>query len=262
MYSPEQLRSIREEELETVLRHLPPPGASILEIGGGTGFQARRLADRGYEVASIDVVPSEPDSTETFPVTGYDGREIPFADRSFDVIFSSNVLEHIEEPILIHRECRRVLKPGGYCVHVVPTAAWRFWTSAGYHTDLAQRVVRIAMNHLPPRKARLAAADAIPGSRPRGIRARSPVEILRRLLLPSPHGARGNALSELRTFSVHSWQRHFLENGMEILAVEPLRLFYTGHMLLGRRWSLASRRKASEFLGSACVLFKVRYRVQ
>jgi hypothetical protein len=49
---------------------------------------------------------------------------------------------------------------------------------------------------------------------------------------------------------------------MEIMVVEPMRLFYTGHMLLGRRWSLASRRNASRFLGSACILFKVRYRVQ
>ena len=68
--------------------------------------------------------------------------------------------------------------------------------------------------------------------------------------------------SELLAFSVQSWQRHFIGNGMEILAVEPLQLFYTGHMFLGRRWSLASRRKASRFLGSACILFKVRYRDQ
>jgi SAM-dependent methyltransferase len=262
VFSPDQLWSIREEELKTVLRHLPAPGASILEIGGGTGFQARRLAARGYEVASIDVVPSEPDSTETFPVTGYDGREIPFADRSFDVIFSSNVLEHIEEPGVIHQECRRVLKPEGCCVHIVPTAAWRFWESAGYHADLAHRFVRMGMAGFPFRKAGFTDATDIPGLRPRGIRQRSPGELLRRLLIPSPHGAHGNAFSELLAFSVQSWRRHFIESGMEILAVEPMRLFYTGHMFLGRRWSLASRRNASRFLGSACILFKVRYRVQ
>ncbi len=173
MFSPEQLWAIREEELKTVLRHLPPPGASILEIGGGTGFQARRLADRGYQVTAIDIVPSEPDSTKTFPVIGYDGRRLPFADRSYDAIFSSNVLEHIEEPGLIHGECRRVLKPAGYCVHVVPTAVWRFWELAGYHTALAHRFVRVATAGLPVRKARPGAAVDIPGFRPRGIRERS-----------------------------------------------------------------------------------------
>jgi SAM-dependent methyltransferase len=262
MFSPEQLRSIREEELKTVLRHLPRPGASVLEIGGGTGFQARRLADRGYEMTAIDIVPSEPDSTKAFPVIGYDGRRFPFANRSFDAVFSSNVLEHIEEPGRIHGECRRVLKPEGYCVHVVPTVAWRFWESAGYHTDLAHRFVRMVMDRLPYRKTRCAATVDVPGFHPRGIRERSPGELLRRVLIPSPHGAHGNAFSELLAFSVQSWQRHFIENGMEILAVEPMRLFYTGHMFLGRRWSLASRRNASRFLGSACILFKVRYRVQ
>jgi SAM-dependent methyltransferase len=262
MSSPEQLRTIREEELKTVLRHLPPPGASILEIGGGTGFQARMLSDRGYQVTSIDIVPSESDSTTTFPVTGYDGRQIPFADRSFDALFSSNVLEHIEEPGLIHGECRRVLKPEGCCVHVVPTAVWRFWELAGYHTALARRFVQVAAAGLPVRKARPGAAVDSPGCRPRGIRERTFGELCRRVLIPSPHGANGNAFSELLTYSVRSWKSHFLENGMEILAAEPTRLFYTGHMFLGRRWSLASRRRASEFLGSASVLFKVRFRDQ
>jgi len=262
VFSPDQLRSIREEELQTALRHLPRPGASILEVGGGTGFQARRLADRGYEVTAIDVAPSGPDSTKAFPVAWYDGRRFPFADRSYDAVFSSNVLEHIEEPGLIHQECRRVLKPEGYCVHIVPTAAWRFWESAGYHTDLAHRFVRMAVDRLPYRKTRCAATVDVPGFRPRGIRERTPGELLRRVLIPSPHGAHGNAFSELLAFSLQSWQRHFIESGMEILAVEPMRLFYTGHMFLGRRWSLASRRNASRFLGSACILFKVRYRDQ
>lgn len=260
MFSPEQLWSIRAEELKTALRHLPPPGASILEIGGGTGFQAKQLADHGYQVTAVDIVPSEPNSTAALPVIGYDGRRFPFADRSFDAVFSSNVLEHVEEPGLIHGECRRVLKPAGFCVHVVPTAAWRFWESAGYHVDLAHRFVRMAAARLPFRKTRFGAAVDIPGFRPRGIHERTPGELLRRLLLPAPHGAHGNAFSELLSFSVRSWRRHFFGNGMEILAVEPMRLFYTGHMFLGRRWSLASRRKASRFLGSAGILFKVRYR--
>ncbi len=262
MFSPEQLRSIREEELKAVLRHLPPQGASILEIGGGAGFQARGLADRGYEVDAIDIAAREADSANVFPVIGYDGRRFPFADRSHDAVFSSNVLEHLTEPGLIHRECRRVLKPEGSCVHVVPTAVWRFWESAGYHPALALRFVRSAVAWLAPRKTRFAAGGDIPGFRPRGIRERPPGELLRRGLFPAPHGARGNALSELLAFSVRSWRRHFLENGMEILLVEPMRLFYTGHMFLGRRWSLASRRRASEFLGSASILFKVRFRDQ
>lgn len=260
MFSPDQLWSIRTEELKTVLRHLPPPGASILEIGGGTGFQAKQLADHGYRIDAIDTVPSETHSTTAVRVIGYDGRRFPFADRSYDAVFSSNVLEHIEEPGLIHAECRRVLKPAGYCVHVVPSTSWRFWESAGYHAALAQRFVRMATDRLPFRAARFAAATEMPGFRPRGIRERSFGELLRRAVLPAAHGAHGNAFSELLAFSVRSWRRHFIGNGMEILAVEPLRLFYTGHMFLGRRWSPASRRKASGFLGSAGVLFTVRFR--
>jgi SAM-dependent methyltransferase len=115
--------------------------AQLGDISGGTGFQARRLAVRGYAVTAIDIVQSDPDSMQAFPVARYDGGRFPCADRSYDAVFSSNVLEHIEEPGLIHRECRRVLKPEGYCVHVVPTAAWRFWEAAGHHAGLAAAAV-------------------------------------------------------------------------------------------------------------------------
>jgi SAM-dependent methyltransferase len=262
MFSPGQLRAIRAAELKTALRHLPRPGASILEIGGGTGFQAKLLADRGYEVTALDILPSGPDPTQAFPVTGYDGRRFPLADQSCDAVFSSNVLEHLEQPGLIHRECRRVLRPGGYCVHLVPTAAWRFWESAGYHADLAQRLLRKLAARFSSRTARRAVDVDLPGFRPRGIRELSAGELLRRLLIPSPHGAHGNAFSELLAFSAQSWKRHFRDHGMEILVVEPLRLFYTGHMFLGERWPLASRRSAATFLGSAGCLFKVRFRDQ
>ena len=37
----------------------------------------------------------------------------PFADNSFDLIEAYHVLEHLEKPFLIMKECHRILKPGG-----------------------------------------------------------------------------------------------------------------------------------------------------
>ncbi len=39
-----------------------------------------------------------------------------------------------------------------------------------------------------------------------------------------------------------------------------MRLFYTGEMILGPRWSMASRHGAARLLGSACILYDVRPR--
>ena len=40
---------------------------------------------------------------------------LPFRDGSFDVCYSSNVLEHVEHPWRMGAEMLRVTKPGGSC---------------------------------------------------------------------------------------------------------------------------------------------------
>src|SRR5436309_261412 len=96
MFSIEFLHTIREHEIEMISKHFAP-GARILEIGGGTGYQAKLLADRGFKVATIDVGTSNYKDERVFPVTEYDGKVFPFPDATFDVVFSSNVLEHIAD---------------------------------------------------------------------------------------------------------------------------------------------------------------------
>ncbi len=115
------LEQLRRAELRLVAdilqRHGCAPGCSILEIGGGTGWQARDLERAGYKVRSVDVE-AKPG---VFPVELYDGHRLPCEDASCDVIFSSNVLEHVAHIDAFQAEMRRVLKPGGIAVHLMPT---------------------------------------------------------------------------------------------------------------------------------------------
>lgn len=46
--------------------------------------------------------------------------QVPFADNSFDTVVSTEVLEHVPEPLRALREIQRVLKPGGYLVLSAP----------------------------------------------------------------------------------------------------------------------------------------------
>jgi len=50
----------------------------------------------------------------------YDGRHFPFDDNSFDNVLSTQVLEHVPNPMEILNEIARVLKPGGYVMISVP----------------------------------------------------------------------------------------------------------------------------------------------
>ena len=49
-----------------------------------------------------------------------DGYHLPFADGSFEVVLLIAVLEHTSEPWRILAEARRVLRPGGRVIMVVP----------------------------------------------------------------------------------------------------------------------------------------------
>ena len=72
--------------------------------------------------------------------------DLPFGDRSFETVFSSQVLEHVPEPWRMVEDMARVLKPGGHLIltaphiwglHEVPHDYFRF-TSYGLQ-HLARR---------------------------------------------------------------------------------------------------------------------------
>jgi SAM-dependent methyltransferase len=54
-----------------------------------------------------------------------DMMNMPYADGSWDLVVHSDTLEHIADPLLALRECRRILKPGGACCFTVPVIVGR-----------------------------------------------------------------------------------------------------------------------------------------
>ena len=124
----EHLCAIRMHELDTVLRLIERRGR-LLEIGAGTGWQSRAMAHRGFDVSAIDLPTSNFVGQRIWNVQDYDGHTIPFPENTFDVVFSSNTLEHIPHVRAFQDEIRRVLKPDGVAIHVLPSVSWRFWTN-------------------------------------------------------------------------------------------------------------------------------------
>ncbi|MBK8256618.1 MAG: methyltransferase domain-containing protein [Polyangiaceae bacterium] len=96
-----------------------PPGARVLDVGTGVGAIAAQIARLfpGIELTGVDVSAVQIARAKALhPVATYlvaDGSSLPFADESFDCVHMSWVLEHVEDPIAILRETRRVLRRGG-----------------------------------------------------------------------------------------------------------------------------------------------------
>lgn len=239
------VRAVRAAELEDI-RPLLPPGSTVLEVGGGSGFQASLLRSWGFDVVSIDV---EVSADAVGDVELYAGEELPFPDDSFDVVFSSNTLEHVQDVGLTLDETKRVLREGGIAIHLLPSSTWRWWHTVAIWL-FALKVLFLGLGRRvgvqgsgSPTLAHATADRRLPI----GL-------ILRRLFLPQPHGAYGNAIEELSAYSRGSWTRVFRAAGWRVLDAHGNRLFYTGYDLwpsLSLRW----RRRLSRVLGSACGVY-------
>jgi SAM-dependent methyltransferase len=238
------LSVLRAAELEKIVGYLEP-GCRVLEIGGGTGQQARMLADRGCLVVSVDIADSMYAESREYPVIVFDGERLPFGDSEFDVVYSSNVLEHVNDLAALHKETKRVLRPGGYEVHVLPTTAWRFWTSVAHYVDFSQQMA-------------LALISAVHGRRPWRKALGIVVGLLQARRWPARHGERGNLISELYYFSEIWWCRHFQAHDFQVLVSEPVGIFYTGYMVSGPGLHLGLRHCLSRVLGAATRIYLVR----
>jgi len=115
-----------ERTRELIQRHLPPPPAGVIDVGGASGIYACWLASLGYEVHLIDPVPKhveqaraassqQPDHLLASAELG-DARLLPHAENSVDALLLLGPLYHLvekEDRIACLREARRVLRPGG-----------------------------------------------------------------------------------------------------------------------------------------------------
>ncbi len=81
--------------------------SSLLDVGCGDGSLARQLAIKtdAERVCGVDVL-LQPSTT--IEISSYDGRHLPYEDRSFEVVLLSDVLHHAQAPVELLRECLRV----------------------------------------------------------------------------------------------------------------------------------------------------------
>jgi SAM-dependent methyltransferase len=248
-----KLRQFEFDEVKTLI----PARARLLELGAGAGWQARALAELGHDVAAIDVEGSTYEGVRVWPISIYDGHHIPFADREFDVVFSSNVLEHVPHQEEFQREIKRVLKPGGLAIHILPSGSWRFWTIMTHYPWYLKETIRLGWQHIAGRPPVAGAAPPVL-TVPSASRKKSPLEILGKIMIPRRHGERGNLLTEIYYFSRRFWVPFFVSAGWKMVNVQPNRLFYTGNSLFDSLLPIALRSKLGSLFGSSCIIYVMR----
>ncbi len=114
------------------------PGDGVLDVGSGFGRHVYECARRGAHVVALDYAADEVTDTRNtlaamveageiaadklVGVMRGDARNLAFPDDTFDVVITSEVLEHLQDDVAAISEMVRVLKPGGRFAATVPAA--------------------------------------------------------------------------------------------------------------------------------------------
>ena len=117
------LLALEEPEVDRAVGDVD--GLAVLDVGAGTGRHAIRIASRGARVTALDFSEAmlakarEKGGSERVRWVVHDlATRLPFADRSFDVVLSALVLEHVRVADLprFFSELGRVARRGGRVV--------------------------------------------------------------------------------------------------------------------------------------------------
>lgn len=102
------------------------PDDRALDLGSGAGDFTALLAEAGAHATGVDVAEAALDRARTrnagldFRLAPIDGQ-LPLEDNAFDLVWASEVIEHIADTARWLSEVRRVLAPGGRLLLTTPS---------------------------------------------------------------------------------------------------------------------------------------------
>ena len=226
----------RQDKVLAIAERLPVApdareDARVLELGCGAGWNVVALAQRGYRVHAVDLVPRMLVTTREVcdsrhvgdRVTRFcaDAEALPFADGYFDVVIGIALLEWVSSAKAFG-EIARVMRPGGYAI-LTATNRWSLQRCLDPLLNPAMEPVKNAVRRMSGARAHsrthslreidrsFAAAGLI---RQEALTAGfGPFTFFKRKLLPGPRGARLHHL--LQRFLSRAGYAHI------VMAVKP-----------------------------------------
>jgi len=116
-------------------------GGDVLEVACGAGIGLGLLAVRGGSVVGGDieeincrVARQTYDGSPRIAIRRLDAENLPFPDRSFDVVVLFEALYYLPRPERFFNEARRVLRPGGALVVSTVNCQWPGFNPSPFST--------------------------------------------------------------------------------------------------------------------------------
>lgn len=204
-------RTLRRREIEAVFQGVPDDTfEDALELGAGDGVQSQYIARCARKVLCTDLNADRLERV-SHPKLTYDisdAEALPYDTGRFDLIYSSNLIEHLPNPEKALSEMRRVLRNDGVMLHVVPN---RFWKLLHLGLFYPRQVVFLLETVLSGGRVR---TDGEEPSRGNNLKSERP-SFLRRNLWPAVHGEYAGHAQEFVRMGASYLNPRFLEAGFE-----------------------------------------------
>jgi SAM-dependent methyltransferase len=123
-------RAGQERRLQMVRRWAPLGGKRVLDVGCGVGMYTAAFLRETLHTFGIDVEHERALEAQerAAGVAQAAGEHLPWPDDTFDVVFSHEVLEHVDDDRACVAEMVRVTRSGGRVVVFVPNRLYPFET--------------------------------------------------------------------------------------------------------------------------------------
>jgi SAM-dependent methyltransferase len=220
------LHLLRKKELDIIFSRCPMKFFnSGLELGSGDGYQSRILINYVSHLTATEYSPEwllDKHNTEFISYQSCDAEFVDkyFKPKQFDLVFSSNVMEHLPRPELALRGIHNILKDDGVTIHSMPTPFWKLCQVLLFYPHLMlyalERVFeydywkrKILRSRAPQGKNQNA---TVPTNNPKTSRPFN-------MFVPTPHGAYRTHREEFLKFGKNRWVQEFSRNGFEVVEV-------------------------------------------
>jgi len=198
--------------------------ASCLELGAGRCLQSPLLLEFCSSVLATDLneerlMSANVDRRIKRAVLDAENFADEFEDQKFDLIFSSNMLEHLPNPAQCVRESAKVLSEGGIMVHIVPNATWRLLCTLLYYPVKARNLSRKIFGS--PHFSKFGKVQKqLPKSQENNIKSSEGEKKKRFSFSPPVHGVSPTLRAEFKQFRKSSWTKLFADSGVRVALIK------------------------------------------
>jgi SAM-dependent methyltransferase len=211
------LHQFRRRELSMVFNEFDGKiFKSGLELGAGDGFQSKLLVQHIKSLISTDLNEDRLPKESDYPDIQYrvmDAEMIgeSFDKESFDIVYSSNLMEHLPKVENCFLGIHKVLKDDGVAIHIMPSPGWRFFSTVLHIPNkIANFLSKMTSNKKSTTSKQKGNNLKVDRNKNRWVDH----------FIPKPHGISPNSFIEFFAFRKSYWLKKFEETGFDVIDVK------------------------------------------